>query len=292
VSSAKFSIKEAISFGWKTFKQNTVFLLMLWFLINLMNLFMGFLGIIEKWLLLSSIITSLLYIVLNIIIGMGLIRIMLKFCDGEKPRFKHLFSDLHLFLKYFLGILLFFFIIIGIVLLGVLMIIISGAFIYVGWSLLPMLKSQLASLILIVFIVAIIIVSGGIGVTLVLRFFFFSYLIIDKELGPVKAFKESWRITKGSVIKLLLFFITLGLINAALSISALIGFGVLLLLSLIIPHALIQGFLVIIILIVGLLTLAIIIPFIITWVSMLATAFVYRKLLPQRKARETSRKKK
>jgi uncharacterized membrane protein len=67
--------------------------------------------------------------------------------------------------------------------------------------------------------------------------------VIDKNLEPVEAVKTSWRMTKGNVWNLFFFGILLGLIN-------------------------ILGFLC---LIVGL--------FITVPLSMLATAFVYRKLL-------------
>ncbi|MBI2022461.1 hypothetical protein HYS97_01275 [Candidatus Daviesbacteria bacterium] len=50
------------------------------------------------------------------------------------------------------------------------------------------------------------------GIYLALRLQFYSYLIVDKGFGPLQALKESWKLTKGKVIKLLLYgLLTIGL---------------------------------------------------------------------------------
>jgi len=86
------------------------------------------------------------------------------------------------------------------------------------------------------------------GIFFAFRLKFAVYLVIDKNLSPVDAVKKSWRITKGNVWNLFFFGILLALIN-------ILGFFCL---------------------VVGL--------FITVPLSMLATAFVYRKLLLQSKA--------
>jgi uncharacterized membrane protein len=81
------------------------------------------------------------------------------------------------------------------------------------------------------------------GVIFATRLQYTSYLIVDKDLGPLEAIKKSWAITKGNTWNLFFFGILLVLIN-------LLG---------------------LICLIVGL--------FITVPLSLLATTFVYRKLL-------------
>jgi uncharacterized membrane protein len=144
--------------------------------------------------------------VLDLVIGIGLVSIALKFIDKKKPQYKDLFYYKPI-INYFLASLLTGLIVIG----GLILLIIPG--IYFAF-----------------------------------RLKFAAYLVIDKNLGPVEAIKKSWKMTKGNVWNLFFFGILLGLIN-------------------------ILGF---ICLLVGL--------FITVPLSMLATAFVYRKLLLQSKA--------
>jgi len=93
------------------------------------------------------------------------------------------------------------------------------------------------------------IVLGGIilfiipGIIWAIKFQFFPYLIIDKKLGPIEALKQSAAITQGVKWQLWVFSLATGVVNI---IGALL-------------------------LIVGL--------FVTIPVTMLATAFVYRKLL-------------
>lgn len=91
------------------------------------------------------------------------------------------------------------------------------------------------------------------GIILAIKFFFVDYLIVDKKLGPIESLKKSWQITKGNKWNLFLFILLLAFIN-------------------------ILGF---ICLIIGLL---ITIP-----TTLMATAFVYRKLLTQVEAIQTGR---
>jgi len=53
------------------------------------------------------------------------------------------------------------------------------------------------------------------GLVWAIQFGFYKYLIVDKELGPIEALKESSRITKDVRWHLFLFAILLGLINVA-----------------------------------------------------------------------------
>jgi len=51
------------------------------------------------------------------------------------------------------------------------------------------------------------------GIIWAIKLQYYSYLIIDKNLGPIAALKKSWKITKGVKWHLFLFALLLGLIN-------------------------------------------------------------------------------
>jgi uncharacterized membrane protein len=90
------------------------------------------------------------------------------------------------------------------------------------------------------------------GIILGIRFQFYSYLIIDRNMGPLQALKKSGEITSGNKWNLFLFALCMGLLNIL---------GVLLL-------------------VVGLLVT---IP-----ITMIATAYVYRKLTPPSPVKKSS----
>lgn len=51
------------------------------------------------------------------------------------------------------------------------------------------------------------------GIIWSIKFQFYSYLVVEKGLGPVEALKASWEMTKGVKWNLFLFGVLLGLIN-------------------------------------------------------------------------------
>lgn len=53
------------------------------------------------------------------------------------------------------------------------------------------------------------------GIILALKFYFYSYFIVDRKMGPVEALKASSQITSGVKMDILLFFLLLALINFA-----------------------------------------------------------------------------
>ena len=204
----QFSKKEAIKFGFDLAKKNILF-------------FIGVLIVVAVFSILSSSLKSivnpqkepLLYLVLyfvlfviNLVLGIGLTKIVLEFVDGKKPKF----SDLLYYkpaIKYFIASIL------------------QGIIAVIGFILL--------------------IIPG---IIFSIRLSYVSYLIVDKDLGPIEAIKTSWKITKGNTWNLFFFGILIGLIN-------------------------ILGF---ICLIVGL--------FVTVPLTMLASVHVYRKLLLQSEA--------
>lgn len=74
---------------------------------------------------------------------------------------------------------------------------------------LPVIITNILATLAIVFGLLLLIVPG---VILIARLVFPTYIVADKDIGPLKALKESFRITKGHVLVLLKFFIVLMLI--------------------------------------------------------------------------------
>jgi uncharacterized membrane protein len=201
----KFVISEAVQFGWDTTKSNIGFFIGLLIVVGLIEYVPDIIAtMIEADAPVLSIIIQISSVVLSMIIVMGLIKIFLRFCDGEKGEFSDLFSCYPLFFKYLVGSILYGLIVSA----GLILLIIPG----IVWA---------------------------------IKFYFFDYLIVDKGLGPIDALEKSSEITRGVKWDLFIFGILLGIIN-------------------------LMGFLC---LLVGL--------FVTIPMTMVATVFVYRKLLPE-----------
>jgi uncharacterized membrane protein len=86
------------------------------------------------------------------------------------------------------------------------------------------------------------------GVILAVRLQYATYLIVDKNLGPIESIKTSWRITHGNTWNLFFFGLLIGLINILGALCLIVGL------------------------------------FVTVPLGMIATTSVYRKLLLQSKA--------
>ncbi len=119
----KFSMEKAIRFGWSTMKNNIGF-------------FLGFLAVMgfisfglnyaeeatkENTPALSAII-SIITLIFQMVAGMGLINVTLRFCDHKKVEFENIFSCLPLFFKYLGGSILYGLITLG----GTILLIVPG----------------------------------------------------------------------------------------------------------------------------------------------------------------------
>lgn len=123
----KFLIDEAIQFGWQTMKKNFFFFVGILLFIIAIQLLPVILTNIDF--LASDIAYIIIYLLLTffgIIVGMGVIKILLNFCDNKKNNFSILFSQYRLFFIYLLTTIIYFII----VLLGLILFIIPG--IYLG----------------------------------------------------------------------------------------------------------------------------------------------------------------
>lgn len=179
MAAKKFSKREAINFGWATFKNNAVFLLGILLASAVIPIIPQLIG---GYLPGMGIIFLLISGFLQILVGMGLIKVTLKFCDNEKAEFADLFSCSSLFLRYLAGSILYAII----VLIGLCLLVVPG----VIWA---------------------------------IQFQFFTYLIVDKGMGPVEALEKSSAITKGAKWDLFLFGILLELVVVAGILALLVG---------------------------------------------------------------------
>ena len=198
----KFSIGEAIKFGWDKVKSNIIL----------------FAGIIIISILINAVTKNdeqplilIFGLFLNQLISLGFVNSSLKITDNFKIKFDDFFSCYPLFLKYLIGSILY-----------ILMV-------YVG---------------LILLIVP--------GIILAIRFQFYAYFIIDKEIGPIDALKKSFSLTNGALWQLLIFDLLLVCINIIGLLALILG-------------------------------LFVTIP-----LTSIANAFVYRKLMNQTKMENSS----
>ncbi len=179
----RFSMGEAVRFGWETMKSNIGFfvgLLIVAFLIeNLPGILSEFVA--GDFPLIAGVLT-LAGGILGLVVQMGLIKVSLKFCDGIKGQFDDLLSSFNLLLKFIAGSILYGLIVLG----GMLLFIVPG----IIWG---------------------------------LKFSLFPYFIVDEGLGPINALKASSSATADTKWNLFLFGSLLGLINLAGALVFLVG---------------------------------------------------------------------
>lgn len=177
-----FTIKEALSYGWETFKKNWQFLLLAFIIVVLA-------GMVPNWLHdwsqenvpSISFIFSILGWLVQMVTSIGIIVISLKFVDGKKPVVEDVYKHYNLLLNYFLGSLLYG----AVVIAGLILLIVPG----IIWG---------------------------------IKYQYTTYLIVDKKMSPLDAFKKSGQITKK--VKLKLFY--LGLIFIGITILGMLLFGI------------------------------------------------------------------
>ena len=169
----RFSINEAIGFGWNTTKTNFVFFIGITVIV-LATQFHGAIlqGLLHVYKLPSYPIDVFIGLVVGPVVNIGVTRISLRFCDNQKGKFSDFFTCLHLFFKYLAGTILYGLIVIG----GMLLLIVPG----IIWS---------------------------------IKFQYYGYFIVDKGFGPIKALEASSNLTDGIKWDLFLFGLLLFCIN-------------------------------------------------------------------------------
>src|SRR3989344_9662605 len=99
----KFSIGEALRFGWSTMKANFWFFVVLMLIVVAVQVLLpGLMGGFreQKEFSVMGLVASLVSGVLRIIIGIGLVKITLMFVDGQKPEYREVFAHAGLFWRY------------------------------------------------------------------------------------------------------------------------------------------------------------------------------------------------
>jgi uncharacterized membrane protein len=177
-----FSKREALRFGWNTFKAHWLFLLVVVLLANFISFAPGFfLQWVSEDFFWVKWMVNIVFWVLGAVFTIGLFRVLLLFLAGKKPEYADLLRESKLLLSYWVASFLY------------------GLLIFVG---------------LILLIVP--------GIIVTVRLQFWTYVMVNKQCGPVAALKESWRITGGSVINIMLF----NLLTVAVVFLGVLAFGV------------------------------------------------------------------
>lgn len=169
----KFSIGEAIGFGWNTALKNIVFFIGLLIIVFLVNFIPGYLAKAAKpGAPFLALIIGIVGWVLQMIVSLGLIKVALRFCDNEKPNYTDLFNYYPLFFNYLIASTLYGLAVLG----GLILLIVPG----IIWA---------------------------------IQFSFFPYFIVEKGATPGEALKKSSALTKGVKWGLFLFYILIVLFN-------------------------------------------------------------------------------
>jgi len=183
MTTSRFSIGDAVRFGWDTTKDNILFFIGVLIVMLVAEMVPRVVGdLMVRDFLVVAIMFYIVSAVLNMVLTMGFIRILLKFCDGAKPGFSDLFSCFHLFFKYLGAAILYGLIVLG----GLILLIVPG----IIWA---------------------------------IKFQFFAYVLVERGLGPIAALKQSSAITDGAKMDLFLFALLLVGINIVGALACCVG---------------------------------------------------------------------
>ena len=189
---------DALKFGWGAMKKHVSFfiiVLILGFLVYLVPDY--YIQKVKKEAPLMAGLVGLAAWVLQTIVSLGYARISLRICDEEKPEVGDLLAAYPLFFKFLIASLLYS----GLCFLAFIPMMISSL---MGYYLKDAVNPLVA-----VFAVA------GLGLTLFLfayigaTFWFYIFIIVDKQAGPLDALKQSAAMTQGKRRKIFLFLLAL-----------------------------------------------------------------------------------
>lgn len=178
-----FSSKEAVRFGWETTKKN------FWFLVGItavMGLIQFIPGFLESYLRDQEALLGVINIigyVVSLVLSLGLIKIVLAFYDKRKPQFSELFAFDPKLILRYFLATLLYSLI---VLLGFILLIIPGVYLSIKYG-------------------------------------FYPYLIVDKNMGVFESFSKSGEIAKGNIWNLFVFGLLLMLIAIVGIVALLVG---------------------------------------------------------------------
>jgi len=207
----KFSIKEAVGFGWGNMKSN------LWFFVGVL-LFMAGVGAAGKLCQVWSghagaaakLAVALIFGCINIILQMGIVRISLRFCDGEKAAFMDLFSRARFFISF-----------LGASILYALIMVAPGIVLAICVPLAFKFAATHAVLRIVLFVVIAVFVY--LMIMLAIKYSQYPYFILDRGARAVEALKGSATITYGAKWELFLLGLVVTGMNILGALCLLIG---------------------------------------------------------------------
>jgi len=169
----RFSKGESIKFGWDVATGNLGLFVVALLIMCMISVFPVF---FDSW------VVGLVSGILEMVVSLGLMKMCLRFVDGDRGELVDLFATFSLLISYLIASIL-----VGFVTtIGLILLIIPG----IIWG---------------------------------IRFQFFGWVIVDKNVGPFEAMQESWEITRGSAWNLFLLWIMLAGINILGMMALLVG---------------------------------------------------------------------
>ncbi|UMZ74414.1 DUF975 family protein [Natranaerofaba carboxydovora] len=204
-----FSTREAIKFGWGKFVEKVGF----W--VVLMLLYFVIIFGVDFWSLLVrdlpvSFLFDLISMALSLIFSLGMIKITLKAYENEA----YSYSDFLNVFKYLIRYIISFIIYLAVVLIVTLIVVMPFILFATSLAFDTLYRITDGTQPLIVGFLVIMGLPGMIpGILLAIKLFFFDYFIVDKDMGIIESLKASFRLTKGRLLKLIVFFLAVVLIN-------------------------------------------------------------------------------
>ena len=179
-----FSIKDAVSYGWKKSTSNVKFFVILFLIFIAANAVPGILADIfnQERASFLGFAAQLIGWGLQLVVSLGLINVALRLHDNKKVVYKDMFANVNLVIPYLFGSIIY-----GIIMfVGFVLLIIPG----IIWS---------------------------------IKFRYFPYFMVDRNMGPIDAMRESAKITKGFKWQLFLLGLALIAINILGALALIIG---------------------------------------------------------------------
>ena len=221
-----FSYLEVLGFGWRVMKSNFWFFVGVWVVSFFLPYFVSFFVYLPGQILvkvmghfserlnlaifgLLSVVVVFITIIINVILGIGITKITLSFCDNQKPRFSTLFKAWGCFWRYIGAGLLY-----GLIIGG------TATLFIVTLTLLSRLYDVLRNPF---FVIPFFIMLFILLVALSIKFSLCCYFVVDKGVGPIRALKASSRATERAKLSLFVFFILCGLINLLGTLCFIVG---------------------------------------------------------------------
>jgi uncharacterized membrane protein len=204
-----FSIKEAVRYGWETFKANKKLLILSSLVFLIASNLPSYESLERHFSAPIGHILAIAFFIISSIVTIGWYKLLLGLMDGRKPSLNELFSHKRLFFRYVFTLVAFF--------------AIAG---------IPLIVFSLLAVAAYSVSFPLSIALGAVGVVLSiyasLRYMFAITLVIDKEVSLGSSFKESARMTESVKWRLVCLCIVTGLV----AFLGILAFGIGLLVSL------------------------------------------------------------